>query len=300
MKDNVTVCVLGNQAEEFCKVNAKKGGESDYRLWHEVYAGKVITLCEPFRWPEKPSSLAYCLALADHIVIAHDAGDAAFGEALVALDLLEKKSGCFAGDYGLSAYAKGTAVEGYAVKTVEEAGEWVRALPTAKNDGETKVLADSSFNVKGVGSIALGFVARGMVRIHDSLFVNPGKEKIDVRSIQVQDVDVSEAGAGARVGLCFKGATVEAITRGSVLSPAHQAGILEGTFSLKKSKFCRGELPKRLHAFNGFQGQPCDAEPVEGGVHLVFEQPFVWDNEIILLCDLNRPAPRFVAACGKQ
>lgn len=304
MKKNSTIAVIGSKAEEFCRAAAKKGGETDYRLWHASSADKIITLCEPFRWPEKMVSLAYCLNLSQHAVIAQDSPDAAFGEALIALDLLGMKSGCFATEYGLEEYAKGTAAEKYEVKPFNEAIEWARQRESKPVDGPAKIVVDESFNVKGVGQVLLGFVERGTVRVHDKLTAYPSKavgRSVEVRSIQVQDEDVGEAGCFSRVGLCFKGSTTEEISRGKMLSAQPIQTAIELELRVQKSRYAnKKEFPRHLHACFGLQSVPCEAEWSADSVRLRFGEPVAYDGEKALLYDLNRGLPRVVASAEKN
>ena len=294
MKQNVSIAVIGSKASEFCSKAGKKGGESDYRLWHSSFNDKVLTFCEPHRWPEKLAPLAYALNLSQHVVIAEDEAGPAFGEALVAIDALEKKSGCFATECGLEQYAEGTSAQSFEAKPFEEALKWARERSSEPVQGETKVVADSSFNVKGVGQVLLGFVERGTVRVHDELTAHPSNAKITVRSIQVQDEDVKEAPCYSRVGLCFKGASVEEITRGQVLSTAPVPTTTKAELSVKKSRLAR-ELPEHCHAFIGLQNAACKVEWGETA-RVTFEEPVAFDSEKMLLCDLNRALPRVIAA----
>jgi len=87
------------------------------------------------------------------------------------------------------------------------------------NGGRDVVLqVDHSFAVKGVGTVALGVVKSGILRRHDELTVFPYGMKAVVKSIQVCDVDVEEAGVGVRVGVAVKNLRPDEIDRGSVLS----------------------------------------------------------------------------------
>lgn len=301
MKINSTVCVIGSRAGGFCKEFGKKGGESDYRLWHSVFHDKIITACEPFRWPEKIAPLMYCLNLSDSIIIAHETADAALGEALVAIDLLEKRKGCFATEYGLEQYAKGTAADGYEVKNEKDALDWARSRDPVAREGSLKILVDSSFAVKGLGNVLLGFVERGIVRVHDKLVASPSGDELEVRSIQVQDEDQKEAGSGSRVGLCFKGSSIEEMKRGQVLAVEPIECVSELECVVRASKFAADS--KHLHAFVGLQSVACEIEGLKPNAtaraKIKFSQPVAFDNEAIALCDLNKTPPRVVGVARK-
>jgi len=69
-----------------------------------------------------------------------------------------------------------------------------------------------------VGTVALGVVKKGILQRHDELTIYPQRTKAQVKSLQVHDMDVTEAVAGLRVGLAFKDIKPEDVSRGSLLS----------------------------------------------------------------------------------
>src|SRR5208283_1303265 len=125
---------------------------------------------------------------------------------------------------------------------------------------------DRCFNVKGVGTVLLGIVTRGVLKKHDRL-LKPGKE-IVVRSIQCQDEDVEEADLGSRVGIAAKGITEEEVRKGDVLSTT----LIPGTTSLKAkmrlSKIANEPFQKgtQYGIFTGFNSGSCVIEALEGDI----------------------------------
>jgi selenocysteine-specific translation elongation factor len=77
---------------------------------------------------------------------------------------------------------------------------------------------DHFFNVKGVGTVILGYVTHGRIEKHDELKVLPTDRKALVRSIQKHDDDYDDAVRGDRVGLALKNVDVEQLDRGYVLT----------------------------------------------------------------------------------
>lgn len=69
------------------------------------------------------------------------------------------------------------------------------------------IYIDRSFNVKGVGLVALGFVLSGKVSVHDKLRMIPGdtQKLAEVKGIQISDEDYDSTDRGIRVGLSLKG-----------------------------------------------------------------------------------------------
>jgi selenocysteine-specific translation elongation factor len=101
---------------------------------------------------------------------------------------------------------------------LEEAGRMAyREKPTAPRTGGA-VPVDHAYNVKGVGTVMLGCIPRGMIRRHDMLRVLPTDKTAQVRSIQKHDDEVDAAYPGDRVGLALKCIGAEDLDRGYVLS----------------------------------------------------------------------------------
>ena len=76
---------------------------------------------------------------------------------------------------------------------------------------------DHAFDVKGVGTVVLGVVKQGTVKVYDQLRIMPAGSDIVVKSIQMHDDPVHESKSPARVGLAVKGMTAEQISRGDIL-----------------------------------------------------------------------------------
>ncbi|MCI4361477.1 MAG: hypothetical protein L3J91_07200, partial [Thermoplasmata archaeon] len=70
----------------------------------------------------------------------------------------------------------------------------------ADRPGTVQVPIDHAFPVKGVGAVALGVVRRGSLTAHEKLRLFPTPKLVEIRSIQVHDVDVRAARTGERVG----------------------------------------------------------------------------------------------------
>ncbi len=103
------------------------------------------------------------------------------------------------------------------------------------------VVLDHAFNVRGVGTVALGFVRRGVPRVHDELRFLPLGTVVTVRSIQRFDEDQMEALAGARVGVALKGIEADEIDRGSLLTAD---ATIASSPRLVIAPFSRGDFAK--------------------------------------------------------
>jgi selenocysteine-specific translation elongation factor len=127
----------------------------------------------------------------------------------------------------------------------------------------TRVIVDQSFNVTGIGCVVLGVVMQGTINAKDKMTAYPTKKPLEIRSIQMHDVDVKTAPMGARVGLALKGIQSKDIDRGHVIS-------VEETVSenlkikCKLSPFSKGfNTGGVLHVFVGLQSSPMRITSIE-------------------------------------
>ncbi len=195
----------------------KKGSENSIMFFNRKEEGNTIVCLVPSNPEDKFHSVAETLMLADQVIIDTKNIDSVFGEVLVAAKLLKKRV-IFTSENEVGAIAKGMDYEVSDRDVLVE--RIIRYQPQKVKEQEnqkTVVLIDKVFPVKGVGTVALGFVKSGIVHVHDTLRHNSGKE-VFVRSIQSQDVDVDEAEVGTRVGLALKNVEYDEIDKGDILS----------------------------------------------------------------------------------
>jgi selenocysteine-specific translation elongation factor len=169
---------------------------------------------------------------------------------------------------------------------------------------------DHCFEVKGVGTVALGIVKRGGIAVHDRITAYPAGKEIEVKSIQKNDDDVTSAACWDRVGLALKNVKPGEIARGTVLSKEKMC--VEEKFSCELSalKFAREPLvnDEALHVSAGLQFEPCRLEiqgeikPGEKGKGMVkTEKPIAFlKEENLLLCDLNAKGLRIVGVARQS
>lgn len=218
LKGNTTASI-GNLAASI----GRKGTQSDITLYNHKQDDMIISLVEPSSYPDKIQSLLTSLNIADQVLLHVTKLDTYFAETLVAIDSLDMQTGYLVLENvspdDLAPLMKDTVLSSY--KALENQVVAIRtelAKLEPNNPGDTIVLIDHSFNVRGVGAVALGIVKQGTLKKYDELTINPGEKKAIVKSIQVHDIDVEQAISGTRVGLSLKNIKVEDIPRGSVLS----------------------------------------------------------------------------------
>lgn len=206
----------------------KTGTESDLRFWNKKDRDLSLTAIAASTYPEKLVPMLQVTALCDYPVLDANRLDAAFGEMAIALAATGKKGLLVLRDPGAAdrarALVKGR-LHGWVHMdwTGEESLRRFRELlpgilvPRDATRPCTVVL-DHAFSVRGVGTVALGFVRRGTLRVHDELRLAPLDGTVLVRSIQRFDEDQEDAPAGSRVGVALKGVEADEIERGFLLT----------------------------------------------------------------------------------
>jgi selenocysteine-specific translation elongation factor len=274
---NLNVAILG--APEYAKGIGKKSTTSDITFYDLKQGDVTISMIEPSKYPEKLASLFFAASLADEVIVVVDQIGPVFGETLIMLDCLGIKKGYivlrnFIVPEQLAPLIKGTVLEGYAIVEDEPLRLRERLLADAAressvpNEGYGSVAIDHFFDVKGVGTVILGCVAEGTIRKHDTVKVLPQETNAEIRSIQKHDDDYDDAIKGDRVGLALKGASVEELDRGTVLSTNQKLvrkNEIVGT--AKIVKYWQSPLKEGmvLHVGHWMQFEPARVESVSYG-----------------------------------
>lgn len=225
---NLSVAVIA--PIEYSKDLGKKGTSSDITLYDAKRGEATVSFIEATKYPERLAPLYFACSMAESALIVVDEVNAQFGECILMLDAIGIKDGRiiprnFITPDRIAPLVKGTVVEGY--KYIEEELGTLReqyldvaerkAVPDDRGDFGS-VPIDHHFNVKGVGTVALGYVVEGKILRHSTLKALPGKKEVIVRSIQKHDDDFEIAYRGDRVGLALKNIDSDELDRGSVLT----------------------------------------------------------------------------------
>jgi selenocysteine-specific translation elongation factor len=158
--------------------------------------------------------------------------------------------------------------------------------------GGTLIYVDRVFSVKGVGTVALGFVLSGEVHLHDRLRPVPGVEgaSLEVRGVQINDQDFDGAGRGIRVGLSLRGAEAEELKRTCWLDDGSFELSDDLSLEFAKSNFYRPGVEGRdLHLQLAGETVSSRLETGTGGLlraKLPTPVP-VWDGMRSVVLDLN-------------
>jgi selenocysteine-specific translation elongation factor len=225
---NLSVVVIA--PIDYSKDLGKKGTSSDITLFDAKRGESTVSFIEATKYPERLAPLFFACSMAESALLVVDEVNAQFGECVLMLDAVGIKEGRiilrnFISPDRIAPLVKGTVIEGY--KYIDEELAELReqyldeaeGRKVAAENGEVgSVPIDHHFNVKGVGTVVLGYVANGKILRHATLKALPGKKEVIVRSIQKHDDDFEIATEGDRVGLALKNIDSDELDRGSVLT----------------------------------------------------------------------------------
>jgi selenocysteine-specific translation elongation factor len=244
--ESVNFVILGEQsiANDF----GKKGTATDLTLYDRKESNIIRTWIAPNGFPEKIQPLFQAIYIAEYVILYITSLDKFTGEQIIALDVLGKKEGILSHSYDvdetrLDTMIKGTVLENYKKVDFANIKEEILKLPVISKDGATQIVIDHCFDVKGVGTVALGKAMSGMVTQYDKLLHLPSKTEVLVKSIQMHDDDVKDCVAPARVGLSLKNIKPEDVSRGDILSSDQSVKIVnEISLDFKQSQFYKNNI----------------------------------------------------------
>jgi len=281
MTASVTVAVVG--APDIAKELGKKGTASDLTLFNTVTEGHAATLVEPTQFPEKFSPLLNALAMADRCLLVVSELSRSVAETIATVEQVEVPTtvvlGPAVGEGELARALKGGRLESAPRVPLDfpKLRETVESWSAPFLDGPVLVPIDHSFPVKGVGAVALGVVRRGTLHGHDRLRLWPTPKVLDIRSIQVHDIDRKEATCGERVGIALKGVDADELSRGQLLAP--EGSLTAGTelrgAAFQKCRYYRGDAGAgaSVHLSHGLQVVPAEiAELGPSGVRVTADR----------------------------
>jgi len=223
---NVDQIILTYGNEEFLKKFAKKGSETDIRYYNQRLNGANITYLNPFKFPERIQPLLNAASVSKKAIISVENLDKNVGELLLAIDYSEiKHLGVISNEEvyeNLKKITKGIDVSVTLLQ--EDLGSIENFISTdvTERNGNAMVTVDQSFQVKGVGTVILGFVIQGEIKKHMNLKAYPSGKNVEIRSIQIMDVDYESAKPFSRVGLAVKNVEPEDVSKGTLLFDADE------------------------------------------------------------------------------
>ena len=261
-------------ANDYVKEIAKKHTESDITIYGRKDGDDIVTIFSPDKFPDKIQSLTDAMFLSQSSLIGVNNIDRSLGEIIIASDLMNKEKGYIIPGSNIESslldrILKGSVMEKY----LRFNGKPMELLTFPWNHswesgGKTSILIDHFFMVKSVGTVALGFVLSGKATKHQSLYLNPSGKTVQIRSIQMNDIDVDEAHAGSRVGLALKNVDVDELERGSILEEEKRKPVE----SIMGEVIYHRAVPEAMRT---------DGEVFLAG-HMRYQRGFLKGNEVVM------------------
>jgi selenocysteine-specific translation elongation factor len=315
----ITVGVFGTDLQPkstFEASVAKKSEAEGMIVYTRVEGGRRYSFLDTADYPDRIQGYSRVASIADHALyffpnsgrLAPPDGELAVLLAAFGLEgTLELTDGALAPEQARAAL-KGTPVGGYNAEVRDPRSAAIdlsRVTPRADFPKDrTLVYVDRVFTVKGVGTVALGFVLSGTVSIHDQLRPIPGPPDLraDVRGIQVNDVDFESAGRGIRVGLSLRGVEPKDLEKSHWLDDGSLQLSDSPSFELARSAYYRQEVASRdLHVQLPGELVPARVNS-SGGSRVTAQLPWqvpVWDGMRAAVVDLNGGALRIAGGLTK-
>ena len=234
--------------ESIAKDLGKKGTSTDITIYDRKDSDTIRTFTCPTSFPEKLQTLFQAINMGEYVILYVTKLDKFVGEQILALDMLKKTQGLLCHSYDvdrtkLLEMVKGTVAEKYKIVGITELKKEIDAVQPVSKEGDTKIVIDHCFDVKGVGTVILGRVDQGKVKQYDNLKLLPEGNDVLIKSIQMHDDTIAEAISPARVGLSVKGVTQSDIQRGDILClPSSMKVSQEITLEYSQNKYFREEV----------------------------------------------------------
>ena len=202
----------------------------------------------PNGFPEKIQPLLQAINIAEYVIFYVASLDKYVGEQIIALDMLGKKDGIISHSYEvdenrLNSMIKGTVLNNYKKVDSPNIKQELTKFSPISNNGDTQIVIDHCFDVKGVGTVVLGKVLQGTVNQYDKLKHLPSRTEVMIKSIQMHDDDIKLANCPARVGLSLKGIKPDEVGRGDIITSDESILVKsEIEIDFKQSPFYKGEI----------------------------------------------------------
>ncbi|MGI0091366.1 MAG: EF-Tu/IF-2/RF-3 family GTPase, partial [Nitrososphaerales archaeon] len=262
------VGIFGSTASvktSFLSSIAKKNETEGIIVYQRNEAGKTFSFLDDSTFPEKIQGYARIASISDYAyyVFPSDAKLAPpDGELAILLDSLDLKgaieviNGPTVVSDSIKLSFKGMNLTSY---EIEERGSKSSLIDLSRIQprlnypkDHTLIYIDRSFNVKGVGVVALGFVLTGKVSVHDKLRLLPVESDnyklAEVKGIQISDEDFDSTERGIRVGLSLKGIDLKDISKTSWMDDGLLKVSNSVEFDFKPSRYYKqATIDRDLH-----------------------------------------------------
>ncbi len=244
----------------------KRGSENSITFYDRKFGEHVIVGLVPTSISDKFHALPESMLVAQQIVISTSSVGKDFGEAAVAASLLKKRVILTDdSDVGELVYELGLEHE---VVERERLLDAITLHVATNRPGGARVDIDKAFHVKGIGTVLLGIVTRGEIKVHDELY-HPSGKVVGIRSLQSQDIDIDRAGTGTRVGIAAKGIEYADVSKGDILTINKSGAARKMIATVHGSKFSNDGIIGRFGLALNFSYCECTVEPGKDGNFII-------------------------------
>ena len=219
--ESLNIAVLGSN--EFLNELGKRGTLSDMVLYDRKLKDRIFTFIAPISFPDKIQTLPQVLNMTDFVILYVTQLDKFVAEQIIAINSLGIKNGFLLHSYDideqrLNQMIKGTTIENFKkIENLDVLKNELNNLHSTPRDGDFLMPIDHSFDVKGVGTVLLGGIKQGRIKVYDKLRILPSNKEALIKSIQMHDEPVEESSSPSRVGLAVKGVSPKEIERGDII-----------------------------------------------------------------------------------
>ncbi len=291
---HINIGIFGDQ--EVAKRLGKKDTANDLAVYSHSSSEGVYTFVCPNS--EKVQPLLQALNMIDLPVLVVRQLTKEVGEMIIAIDEMKFDRGFIITSEDIGPMIKGTSLERFQSATDDTLWSEILKLSVERKDGPAEVPIDNHFNVKGVGTVILGIVTSGKVRLHDDLVVEPLGKKVNIKGIQSHDKDIQEAETGTRVGLNLKGIESEDLRRGYVICTGMEKSS-DIILKFGKSRFFRQEISVGTQLFlsAGLQVVTCIVESAGDTLKLKANQQVAYKKgQRCVVASQNEVMPRIIGS----
>ena len=272
----------------------KKGTSTDITLYNGKIGENLAFFVEPTNYPDKIQPLIYAINMCDVNLIFVNELNQELGETILSLKYLEKDNNLFAlkQEYlrqDLENILKSVDIK-YEIVNIEDIKDKIfeiaNQIEYASNSNKTEIIIDHFFNVKSVGTVILGRIVSGKVRVYDKLKIFPINKEVLIKSIQINDKNFKEASVGSRVGLALKDVELDEITRGSILTNFDPEIVKEISGKFLKNPFLKKEIKEgeTYQIVSGLQNVSCKILKInDQDIEIELFKPIVLKKPVILV-----------------
>jgi elongation factor 1-alpha len=92
-------------------------------------------------------------------------------------------------------------------------------VPPKEDAKPLRLPVQDCYSIKGAGTVPVGRIETGIIRVGDKVLINPGGLTADVKSIEMHHEAMKEAHSGDNIGFNIRGVERKQINRGDVVGP---------------------------------------------------------------------------------